>query len=351
MALNNTVRIATGPTAMVRTSTLMGFSELLHELGCNPLDLLQELELQADFLELPDFYMSFDLYCLVMEKAAVLTQVPEFGLILGKRQSVAILGAFGFAMQQSNTVRDALEIFERYYHTHNQSARLSNHVQDGIIQVTHQPLVRMPSNCVQAKFKTISVTTNILKLLCGADWKPIEVWFNFAYNGNHDSIESLLEAPVSFDSAEISVFYEEHYIEREIPNNDPNLRNILANYLQLVEEKSKGRFTSIVYSTIRSALSTDLCSKGNVANFLGMSARTLQRKLSNEGSSFQALLTSARMESAKNYLQHTSMTVTEVAEMVGYSELSVFSRAFKFKVGKPPLTWRADLRELSRIES
>jgi AraC-like DNA-binding protein len=332
---------------VVRAATLTGFSELVREHGHEPCDLLNDLGLKADFLDLPDAYISFDTYCQLMENAAQRTQTPEFGLILGNRQSVGILGALGFAMQQSTTVKEALELFQRHYHTHNPSASVSNRIHDGIVQVSSNALITMPLKYTQARFKTIGVTISILKLLCGDDWRPKEVWFDFQYRGKKDVFKKMLRAPVSFGQPETCVFYDAKFIDRVIANNDPNLRAILANYIRMIKQENDNDFVSLVYATIKSALPTEHCNKINISRFLGMSARTLQRKLAKQDTTFKGLLIQARTESAKHYLTRTDFTITQISEILGYAELSVFSRAFKVWVGVSPASWKVKAKELA----
>ena len=62
---------------------------------------------------------------------------------------------------------------------------------------------------------------------------------------------------------------------------------------------------------------------------MGMSARDLQRKLQYQGTSYHALLEQIREELAKKYIEGTNYSMTEIAFLLGFSESSVFSRAFK----------------------
>ena len=93
-------------------------------------------------------------------------------------------------------------------------------------------------------------------------------------------------------------------------------------------------------AVMASLLMTHSCSAENVAASLGMSERTLQRRLQSEGSSFRQVLERLRASLAVNYMREPQFRLTDVAEMLGYAELSVFSRGFKRWYGITPQAWR-----------
>jgi AraC-like DNA-binding protein len=79
-----------------------------------------------------------------------------------------------------------------------------------------------------------------------------------------------------------------------------------------------------------------------VARELGMSARTLSRRLAEEGTTFARIVEEYRASMAKGLLQESDLQVTEIAFVLGYSELSTFSTAFRRWTGKTPLEFRND---------
>ena len=78
-----------------------------------------------------------------------------------------------------------------------------------------------------------------------------------------------------------------------------------------------------------------------VAKELGMSSRTLQRRITEEGSSFRQLLSDARRELARLYLQHPSLGLGKTASLLGYEDANSFLRAFRVWEGVTPTEWRA----------
>ncbi len=80
-----------------------------------------------------------------------------------------------------------------------------------------------------------------------------------------------------------------------------------------------------------------------VAEQLGISRRTLQRRLHECGALFADIVASKRLELSSRYLGDRSLTLTQVAFQLGYSDLSAFSRAFRRWTGRSPLAFRRDL--------
>ena len=73
-----------------------------------------------------------------------------------------------------------------------------------------------------------------------------------------------------------------------------------------------------------------------IAESLHMTPRNMHRKLQKEGTSFKVLLTGIRRELAQQYIQDRSKTLTEISFLLGFSEVSSFSRAYKGWTGQPP---------------
>ncbi|TVS13045.1 MAG: AraC family transcriptional regulator [Gammaproteobacteria bacterium] len=85
--------------------------------------------------------------------------------------------------------------------------------------------------------------------------------------------------------------------------------------------------------------------RDEVASMLAMSARTLARRLEAEGTSFNALLRKVQRERACNFLRHTQLPLSVIAERMGYSDPAAFTRAFQSWTGMAPSRWRAERRE------
>jgi len=99
-----------------------------------------------------------------------------------------------------------------------------------------------------------------------------------------------------------------------------------------------------VRDLIRHAIGHGCCNLGQVARRLAISPRTLQRRLAAQGITFKDLLIELRMELARHLLEGTNMPMGQLAQRVGYTEASAFTRAFRQHTGKTPKRWRKEKR-------
>jgi len=97
-----------------------------------------------------------------------------------------------------------------------------------------------------------------------------------------------------------------------------------------------------VKNYIHSKIGSALCNLDSCAKYMGAHPRALQRDLARNNSGFQQLLLEIRMELAESYLQNSEMSLSDLTELLGYRNLSAFSRAFKATHGASPLQWRAE---------
>ncbi|MCP3674209.1 MAG: helix-turn-helix transcriptional regulator, partial [Gammaproteobacteria bacterium] len=122
------------------------------------------------------------------------------------------------------------------------------------------------------------------------------------------------------------------------------LTNYLKDYFNIFDEDSK--LLGIVFREIIRQTSNTLPTISQVSSSIGMSERTLRRRLANEGTSFQEAKNTARRKWAKYYLSKSNLSLTEIAFELGFSELSAFSRAFRHWVGETPQAYRNRIKKL-----
>ena len=115
---------------------------------------------------------------------------------------------------------------------------------------------------------------------------------------------------------------------------------------ELSEEKDEENFLERVRVAIQGLLTGRRPSIEDIAGLLHVSPRTLQRRLQDEGSSFQKVLEDARHSLARHYLNNSVLELDEAAYLLGYHDTNSFARAFRNWEGVPPSRWR-ELRRAS----
>lgn len=176
------------------------------------------------------------------------------------------------------------------------------------------------------------------------DATPLEVRLRRPSPGpEHEKAYALRwQCPVKFDAEEDSVTFAQALLATRLRQPDPLLRKTLEAHAlsQLALLDTDTDLTSKVKQSIQKQLAEGITRQDMVAEDLGMTSRTLQRKLSQEGVSYQKLLDEVRQQMAEDYLQNTDMSIPDIALRLGYSETTSFHRKFKAATGKTPGDFR-----------
>lgn len=151
--------------------------------------------------------------------------------------------------------------------------------------------------------------------------------------------------PVTFDAPENAVILHKDLLATRLRQPDPLLRKTLEAHAlsQLALLDTDTDLTSRVKQGIQKQLAGGVTRQDLIAEELGMTSRTLQRKLSQEGASYQKLLDDVRQQMAEDYLRNTEMSIPEIALRLGYSETTSFHRKFKAAAGQTPGDYRRGL--------
>ncbi|SDM83748.1 AraC-type DNA-binding protein [Fictibacillus solisalsi] len=141
-------------------------------------------------------------------------------------------------------------------------------------------------------------------------------------------------------------------LDRLFVSYNAELLDILTPVLDqtLDEQRRRHTITEIAKWILKRSLTGDRLEIQDVASELGMSERTLQRRLTDEQTSFKQLLKEARHELAREYLSNPSLDIKEVAFLVGYKDQSSFYRAFRGWEGITPLNWRTEYVSINSIK-
>ncbi|MFC0413949.1 helix-turn-helix domain-containing protein [Cytobacillus solani] len=133
-------------------------------------------------------------------------------------------------------------------------------------------------------------------------------------------------------------------LDRPFVSYNAELLEILTPVLDqsLDEQQRSHSITEMVMWIMKRSLTGGRPDIQTIASELGMSDRTLQRRLTDEGTSFKHLLTKVRHEQAREYLADPSLDIKEVAFLIGYEDQNSFYRAFRLWEGNTPLNWRIE---------
>jgi len=184
-----------------------------------------------------------------------------------------------------------------------------------------------------------------LRGVAGQDFAPVAVRLPYPATARTPALEKFFGATVRHDAGEVSLEFATEVLDRPLPGADPVLAAYLRKQVEEVVQKidSPNSVSQECARRIAERLGAGEPSQAVIAKQMGMSERTLQRRLQSESSTFNELLEQARRTFACSYLADRKLAAYEVSFLLGYSEPATFFRAFKRWTGKTPLEYRASL--------
>ncbi|MCB1848519.1 MAG: AraC family transcriptional regulator [Halieaceae bacterium] len=271
---------------------------------------------------------------------------PLLGLKLGQAYSLQTYGLFGYAFMSAPTLRQALNIASNYGPLSFTLFRVAfrESASAGILQFSR--LVDIPDDLF-----TYYVDRDVSAALAGADpdhiapIKPIGIALMHGGEGRRQDYERFFGCPVDFDAPRSEVRVDAAVLDTAMPLRDADTSAICQQQCQLLlarMSRSSG-FVEQVRQLIvaRPGHFPDI---DYVAQKLCMTSRTLRRRLTAEGSSYQQILADVRYQLAREYLATSRLAVEEIAALLGYSNPGNFTHAFKRWHGSPPRQYRQEHR-------
>jgi len=259
------------------------------------------------------------------------------GLVIGERIRVTTFHALGFAWMASDTFRDAFSRLARYDRIVSTGAHLK--LDD------HGDFCRLTLESYVADYPILPVAAEayfmaILKLcreVKDASFAPAEVRFARPETDRADDFAAAFNAPVRFGANDDQLLFERTVVDARLPGRNAVLA--LAN--DRVAESYLGSLdTDLLATRVRELMIQLLPSGGlsqeRIAKRLNCSPSTLHRRLVSEGTTFRRIRDDVRKELALRNVRHGKLSLSEIAFLVGFSDQSNFSRAFRRWTGSPP---------------
>ena len=313
---------------------------IISSYGIDPEPLFWEAGINPDLMKQSGKRYRVRKVKLLWQKAAKAIGDPCFGLKAAELWHPSNFSALGYAMLASTTIRTALERMERYYHVISDERVLElNDVEDGmqLTLVFNDTMHDIP----ERNDASLAVILNICRVNYLEDLAPVSVTFNHPKPTCSSKFFEYFKCPVTFDAPVNSLTLPLEMADRILPGSNPQLAELndqlMISYL---EKLNPDDITQKVKAVVINQLPSGSVTDESVAKAVYMSNRTLQRKLENAGTTFKILLNETRKDLAKQYLRDQDTSMTEIAFLLGFSENSTFSRAFKRWTGVSPSQYR-----------
>lgn len=271
--------------------------------------------------------------------------VAEIGLSLGATADPAQLGPIGLAMEVGATAETCLQAQINLMPTMQSHTSIVLQKRDDEIVWTHQ-LVGDDETSWLLNEGAGTFIVSMLRHLLGDGWAPDHISFPHHCKGRRTRYEDHFRAPVSFgDQGEMRIHMKRADLSTPLRMKSSVRDRLPGSTRQELIEAFRPSVSDIdlaVRRMVDASLAHRPVTLSTAARILGLSSRTLQRRLDDCGTPFEQILDDRRHQLATAWLRDERISVTEVAMRLGYSAPSHFNRAFLRWEGRPPIDYRRD---------
>lgn len=281
-----------------------------------------------------------------LDAAARLSGDGLFGLTMGETYDIRASGLAAYTAIAAATLQEALANAVRYGSIVDTSARygLVDHGTAVAFEVETGSAVLRTSRHT-SEFK-VAFTLTAGRRWVGQAFRPLEVSFVHQRRASAREVARRLGCPVRFGAERIDIRFARSQMALPLLGADPYLLALITRHADEVlarrrpsAEAFRGRVERIVLGTLPKPPPT----AAQAAVALGVGERTFARRLAGEGTSFRQVVDELRADMARSYLANLELSIGQIAFLLGYSEQSAFTTAFRRWTGVSPGRYRSEL--------
>lgn len=327
-------------------SLLCGYEEVVGELGGDSFRLLEDAGLTRRKLAQPSAKIPLRVMGQLLEDTAASLGCPDVGMRLAERQSMrATMQPLDRLYCAAPTLRVAFECSIRHIGAFNSGLimELDDEFSDRF-SLLHFQLLDGLSLFPQLIEQLVLLTHHSGIWLSAGFARSRTVWFSHLNISQPVVYAQRFNTVVKFGQEYDGLFFSEEDLGFPITNCNAKRFESEANFIaERFPPRSKGVEIKVRQAVFRMLTLSENCTRKNIAGSLGLQERTLNRRLSKKGTSFEAIRDEVRRDLAFRYLARADLSLTEIAGRLGYSELAVLSRSCKRWFGISPRQFRQEL--------
>ena len=335
-----------GAKPIVRASVLMDFDNFLSQRGIDAKTLYAKAGLPAPELIDVETDLSGDGVAQLFDDASRAANDPCIGLAWAEAFPIGGTGLVGYLLLNSPTIGAAMATVARYAVLFRQPMTVQFEENDdgGLLWWRWPEALTAP----YTQYGTFSLALFILRLRMVTEpkWEPLSVEFQGEPLTCKEKVRHILGPNVQFGSDKNALQVDTVTLNTPIRTADPRLRPILEKLgkQMIAEVPALDDIASVVRNAILDFLPLGRATLEEVATHLGLSGRTLQSRLAQASTTFESVLSETLKSRAEHLLRATDLSLTDIALLLGFSELSAFTRASHRWFGHTPSAQRQLLR-------
>ncbi|QRY77266.1 AraC family transcriptional regulator [Pseudomonas sp. PDNC002] len=322
--------------------------DVAEQYGCDGDLLLREIGLPRERLADPILRIPMHQLRALLELAARMGGLPHFGLLVGAAVRPGSYGVLGAVSMTSATLGESMSMIRRFGKIvfDSPSSQTQITIDGGRVLLEDRRITELEPYSGYLQEAVLAGWTAFGRWLIGSSAPLLAVQMMHAAPGDTSHHEAFFGCPVQFGADRNALVFPETMLAARIQGADARTHRSLLLEADLQLGRSYAPLS--VIGRLRTLLVERMpggeVSLEGLSSDLAMSPRTLQRKLAAEGESFSQVLETMRMELADHYLRHTDSSVMEIALLLGFSQASAFSHAFRQSRGISPADFRKTLR-------
>ena len=316
---------------------------ILERYDQDPDDVFRKVGLNPTFMHQPGKRYPIRKTDQLWEEASSRISDPCFGLSAVDAYHPSDFGVLGYAMLASHSLRTSLVRLKRFYRvvTDTPFMELKEDTSKGTLSINMADYDIKQFLTPALEDATVALILALLRLNYRRELNPVEVAFRHSCPECSSTFSDYFKSPIIFDSPRTKMLLPLDVVDEVLPSGNEELAEVneqlMANYLATLDENN---LVAKIKRIIVDHLPDGNATLETAADQLYSSTRTLQRQLSQEGTGFIKLLNETRKELAEQYVQDKTRDLSEIAFLLGFAELSTFSRSFKRWTGKSPIQYR-----------
>ena len=336
-------------------STLIGwmipFSRAMEAQNIDIPKALEACQISQDIMNDQESRLAAEKFSLLIEYCNKQKAEHNFSILIAEQFHPGMFHALGYAMMSSNTLQEALDRIAHYKRVVSNTCTLVNQDVNGRLVFemnvftydgTNRPVLSLIT--VETFLSTI---TSFARELITSDFSPEKVCFAYpAPDYDTTYLNNFFNCEIEFNSDTTALIFNLEKSQEKLLCGNPLITHSHEKMLdEFMARLDKNDLSHVIKNKIFEVLPLGAPSQTEIAEYLGMSLRNLQRKLHDQGTSYKEILENTRKKLAMDYIVQKHLSLSEIGYLVGFSSVGNFNRAFKRWTNQTP----GDYRQNSKI--
>ncbi len=333
------------PTTLTSIAVLI--AKALQRYGCDYIVLFKQAGMDPAKMHDAHARYSYAKITYLWQLAGKATKDPLFGLVAASFWHPTTLHALGYSWLASTNLKEALERLVRYIRIVNTSAEFQFEELDDsyrLIMDSQKYLPYKTEQATEAMDAGFALLLDMCKTSYGVKFSAMKYEMRRSEPENLSKFNQFFKAPLTFSCEQNIVYFHKSTIEKNLVTANSDLTRVndkvITDYLASLDTNN---IDMLVKAKVLDSLASGRVSEDYIAQSINISTRSLQRKLKGSETSFKRLLDETRKELASQYIENQGIAISEITYLLGFSEPSNFSRAFKRWNGLSPSAYRDSL--------